>query len=104
MPNPRTPSRQTLRRYGITVEEWQGILDQQGGACGVCGKVPESGTLHIDHEHVKNWKKMEPSDRKRFVRGLCCFTCNAKWVGRGATPTKLRAAAEYLEAYDRRKT
>jgi hypothetical protein len=103
VPEPRVPTKNTLKKYGITEEEWRAILDRQGGGCGVCNTVPESGTLHIEHEHVRGWKKMPPEDRKRFVRGLCCFTCNTRWVGRGATPQKLRAAASYLEAYDRRK-
>lgn len=103
MTDVRTPSKQTLRRYGLSLEEWQGILDRQGGVCGVCKMTPDSGTLHIEHEHVRGWKKMAPDNRKRFVRGLCCFVCNTRWVGRGATPEKLRAAAVYLEEYDRRK-
>ena len=103
MPEPRMPTKPTLKKYGITEEDWRAILDRQGGGCGVCGLVPESGTLHIEHEHVRGWKKMPPENRKRFVRGLCCFTCNTRWVGRGATPQKLRAAAQYLEEYDRRK-
>jgi hypothetical protein len=103
VPETRVPTKYTLKKYGITEEDWRAILDRQGGGCGVCGLVPESGTLHIEHEHVRGWKKMPPEYRKRFVRGLCCFTCNTRWVGRGATPQKLRAAAKYLEEYDRRK-
>ena len=95
----RTPSRTTLRKYGLTEDEWASIADAQGRVCFVCGKVPNSGILHIDHEHARGWKKMEPEDRKRYVRGLLCWFCNSVMVRKGATPEKLRRAAEYLEKY-----
>ena len=96
----RVPTRPTLRRYGLTEEAWRAVLDSQGGVCGVCGKVPASGTLHVDHAHARGWKKMPPDERRKYVRGLTCFLCNSVWLRRGATPARLRSAAEYLERYE----
>lgn len=98
----RQPTTATLRKYGLSAADWRAILDRQAGACGVCGKVPASGTLHIDHAHVRGWKNMAPADRRLFVRGLTCFTDNSVFLRRGATPERLRAAADYLERFERR--
>ena len=95
----RVPAPATLRRYGLTVDEWRAIRDAQGGTCGVCDKVPASGVLHIDHEHVRGWVKMKGPARRKYVRGLACWHCNSVWLRRGATPERLRRAAAYLESY-----
>lgn len=68
----------------------------------MCGNVPPSGVLHIDHDHAPRWAKMPAERRKTFVRGLACHMCNRVWLRRGATPERLRAAAAYLEAYNER--
>ena len=100
----RVPSRQTLKRYGLTREEWEAILGRQGGACGVCGGVPASGTLHVEHEHARGFKGMPPEQKRRFVRGLACWRCNSNLLRVGITPAMLRAAADFLEAYAARKS
>ena len=46
---------------------------------------------------------MAPEDRRRYVRGLTCWFCNSVMLRRGATPEKLRAAADYLETYAKSK-
>lgn len=71
----------------------------QGGVCFVCHQLPKSGRLHIDHEHVKKWKKLPPDQRKRYVRGLLCFRCNVSFVGRGVTVERARNVVSYLENY-----
>ena len=96
----RVPTKGTLRKYGLNEADWRAILDAQGGGCGVCGGVPASGTLHIDHEHARGWRTMAPADRRTFVRGLLCWWDNGVLLRRGASPTRLRAAADYLEKYE----
>lgn len=78
--------------YGLEEEEYQAILDRQGGVCAICrnpertvknGKVCN---LSVDHDH-KTGK----------VRGLLCNSCN-NLLGRAKDdPNTLRAAATYLE-------
>lgn len=93
----RAPKPATLARYGLTEAEWRGILEAQGGVCFVCQKLPPSGRLCTDHEHVKGWKKKPPEERKRYVRGILCWVCNHYYLGRGITVAKARRVVEYLE-------
>lgn len=93
------PTPATLKKYGLTVEDWQALLDAQGGVCGACGREPKTHRLVIDHDHVRGWKDMPAERRKLFVRGLLCWTCNHYRLARGATVENLRGAAEYLARY-----
>lgn len=97
------PSPATLKRYGLTSDEWLAILAAQGGVCAICKRVPTSGRLHTEHEHVPRWKDMPADQRKLYVRGLCCFMCNTQYLGRGLTTEKARAVVEYLERYGARR-
>lgn len=91
-----TPSKTTLKKYGLSVEEWQAILDRQGGVCPICQKVPSTGRWVTDHFHVIGWKKMLPEQRKKYVRGVLCWVCNNRVLTRGITIQKLENAARYL--------
>lgn len=94
------PKPATLKRYGLTLEEWEAILERQGGLCAICETLPKSGRLHIEHQHVKGWKKMPPNERKKWVRGLACFRCNTEYLGRSITVARARNVVSYLEAFD----
>ena len=98
----RHPQARTLERYGLTEADYQRILRRQGWACGVCGTVPPSGVLHIEHFHARNYWHLSAEQRKKHVRGLACWLCNGRWLRKGATPAVLSAAAKYLEAHERR--
>lgn len=52
------------RNYGITIEEYNKMLNEQNGVCAICGKT-KSETLAVDHNHTT----ME-------IRGLLCSHCN----------------------------
>lgn len=63
------------RKYGITQEQYDKMLDEQDGKCAVCGR-PASDfqrVLAIDHDH--RCCKGSISCGK-CVRGLLCFPCN----------------------------
>jgi hypothetical protein len=49
------------RRYGITRDEVDAMIEAQGGTCAACAGKPE----HVDHDH-----------RTGKVRGILCFNCN----------------------------
>lgn len=60
-----------LKKYGISPEEYQRMLDSQGGVCKICSsdKVSRSRdtyNLFVDHDHETG-----------KVRGLLCHHCNA---------------------------
>lgn len=54
------------RTYEITPEEYEALLRWQGGRCYICGQLPRSKRLAIDHNH-----------RTDEVRGLLC--ANDEW-------------------------
>jgi len=59
--------RSLKNNYGITIEDYNTLLTQQGEKCAICGKHQSEFNypLHIDHDH-KTGK----------VRGLLCSGCN----------------------------
>lgn len=72
-----------LRRYGISASDFDERVEQQGGACLICGaRDPE----HVDHDHVTG-----------EVRGILCFNCNGGLGQFRDSTDALRAAAIYLE-------
>ena len=96
----KVPSKATLRKYGLTLEDWQRRLNDQGGVCFICEKEPPSGILCVDHFHVKGWKKMAPEKRKQYVRGLLCSYCNLRLLRKGWTLAKLKRAVLYVEKFE----
>lgn len=99
----KAPSDATLRKYGITAEEWLRVLASQGNVCAVCKRVPKSGRWVTDHHHAPKFKKMPPHQRRGFVRGVICPFCNSHCVGRFMTLVKARNIVTYLEQYDGRR-
>jgi Recombination endonuclease VII len=78
-------------RYGLSIEGYNALLAQQGGACAICRKQPTQ-RLCVDHCHVT-----------RKVRRLLCRRCNLGIGYFGDDPRLLRLAAIYLEAFLPRK-
>lgn len=93
----KTPRRATLRKYGLSEQEWEQMWTEQGRICPICGRS-DAPTV-IDHEHVRGWKKMKPEQRKKYVRGIPCNWCNRWIIGRGTTPQLLINGAHYLLKY-----
>ena len=84
------------RRYNITVEQYDVLLESQGGACAICGRVPVEGErrLAVDHDHA-----CCPDGEKtcgKCIRGLLCVSCNSG-VGMLSTVELLKSAQVYLE-------
>jgi hypothetical protein len=74
------------RKYGLSLEQYEAILAQQGGGCGICGRPPSGRiSLHVDHDH-----------RSGRIRGLLCFVCNSS-LGEFDDPDLLQAALRYVE-------
>ena len=77
------------RKYGITADEYDSMLDAQGGGCAICGRPPRPDiSLHVDHE---------PTSGR--VRSLLCFPCNNLLGDAHDDPSLLRAAADYLDRH-----
>ena len=66
-----------LRKYGITEVQYNQKLKAQKNCCDLCGKHRKnfSRALHVDHDHASG-----------AVRGLLCYYCNRRRVGRLTLP------------------
>lgn len=99
------PSDVTLKKYGMKLGDWLDIYNRQNGACGICHTPFKLGhRINVDHEHVKGWKTMAPSERRQYVRGLLCYQCNKFTVMRGINAMRLWDAWLYMRAYEVRIT
>jgi hypothetical protein len=98
----RDRERRLLRLYGITLDDYARLLAAQGGVCAICKKPPAEGSnLAVDHDHAIVTRvpkaKRTPELLRSSVRGLLCWLCNHRRIGRGATPAIMHAAGDYLE-------
>ncbi len=78
---------EALAKFGLTLEEFDGMTRQLGGLCPVCGQDPntlEKGWA-IDHCH----------ETGRF-RGLICARCNAGIGALGDSVAAIIGAINYL--------
>lgn len=88
--------------YGITLEEYDRILEVQGGKCGGCGGV-RPYNLHVDHDHKVERaalaRGVPASEAARIsVRGGLCRSCNGILRDARDSSGKLRQLADYLDA------
>ncbi len=93
------PSAATLKKYGMELGDWIDLFNKQGGKCAICHNEFKN-RINVDHAHVKGWNKMAPSDRRRYVRGLLCYTCNKFAAMRGMTSTKAWNLWMYMRAFE----
>jgi len=101
----KLPTKTTLKKYGLTEQDYIDMYNEYDGACHVCLEKSKNATraLHIEHQHVKGWKQMPPEQRRLYVRGLACFICNFRILTKGVTLKRLRNAVKYLERYENSK-
>lgn len=87
----RSPHYNRQYLYGLRQDVYEAMLEQQDGACAICGTSDWPGKdhrPHVDHDHVT-----------KKVRGLLCDFCNRGLGIFRDDPARLRAAAAYLEAH-----
>lgn len=99
----RPPGAATLRRYGLTADEWLALMKAQGWRCPVCLKSGASVRWNTDHDHVPRWASRPADERKRYVRGVLCAYCNFRRVNSRMPAIEARRIAEYLAAYEARR-
>lgn len=92
----RTRELRRCRSGGVPVElsidhvgEWYKVkLEEQNGACEICGQLPDKRALALDHDHVTG-----------KLRGLLCNGCNLI-VGRIEKESdRVCRAIKYLQKY-----
>jgi len=80
-----------LKRFGMTADEADALLVEQGGVCAICCDFiadKRGYAAHVDHDHVTGQ-----------IRGILCFGCNAGLGQFKDDPGRLRAAIVYLERW-----
>jgi len=93
-----------LKKYGLTESEYITMLKECNNKCMICNQPPKSKSLHIDHNHkmAKILKKANKSIGPS-VRGLLCYVCNLRLIGRlGDKPDAVELftkAAQYLKKH-----
>ncbi len=86
--------RNLQRKYGITIDDYNRMLTEQDGKCGICGREETriangKGTrLSVDHCHQTN-----------KVRGLLCFACNSTLGKYDDKIDFLKAMINYLDKH-----
>lgn len=86
-------ARNLRRKFGITVEQYEEMLEAQEGGCAICGTTDcqaktGKSRLAVDHDHDTG-----------KVRGLLCNHCNAGLGAFRDNTTLLEKAIKYLEEH-----
>lgn len=80
-----------MRKFGVTVDDYEARLEQQGGVCGICGERCDTGRrLAVDHDHDTG-----------AIRGLLCRGCNTGLGNLKDRPDLLASALIYLSEHGR---
>ncbi len=76
-----------LRKFGLTLDQYNQILLSQGFSCGICLSTESGGhgRWHLDHDHYTG----------KF-RGLLCHNCNRALGLFKDSPHNLTRALQYL--------
>jgi len=77
-----------LAKFGITPEEYDGLLAAQAGVCAICGGDNGSKRLAVDHDHDTG-----------VIRGLLCNQCNRGLGLLGDSAESIRRVLDYLESH-----
>lgn len=89
--SPEKRSDYVVKGYGITLADYNRLLESQNGGCAICGsktaKTKKNGRFCIDHDH-----------KTGLVRGLLCAPCNRGIGLLNDSSEVLRKAADYLES------
>lgn len=84
----RARARKLAEKYGLTLDDYQGMLVEQCFRCRICGRPhdPKGKQLVVDHCHATG-----------VVRGLLCALCNSAIGYFEEDPTRMASAIAYLE-------
>lgn len=78
--------RNLARRYGMTIESYNLLIESQNNVCVICLKKPEK--FHVDHCHESG-----------IVRGLLCSKCNTSLGLLQEDVKNFNRAIQYLEKH-----
>jgi hypothetical protein len=82
-----------VRRMSITANEYDAMLETQGGVCAICARPPLGKSLGVDHDHACC---PGAGSCGKCIRGLLCDDCN-NGIGRFSDDIdRLKRAIDYL--------
>jgi hypothetical protein len=95
------------KKYGISLAEYQTLLLAQHGVCAICGAVPRTRALHVDHDH--SWKKIKISCSKVNHNDWVAYVSDgqillSRYRGNSATGSSAKEARQYLKDWLQRKS
>lgn len=80
------------RTFGMSADDFDALLEKQGGGCAICEPKPErEASLHVDHHHDTG-----------VIRGILCLGCNQGIGQFQDDPELLERAAAYLRRSETR--
>jgi hypothetical protein len=77
-----------MRDFGITLEQYDELLEKQNGCCAICQRHHALFEKHLSVDH---------SHKTKRIRGLLCTHCNYRLVARHEDGELLRRIADYVE-------
>jgi hypothetical protein len=83
--------------FGITIEDYDRMLAEQGGTCanpGCDAVPPDDRRFHVDHDHACCPGR---AACRKCVRGLLCSPCNQALGNARDDAPRLRGLADYLD-------
>ncbi len=90
--------KQALKKYGLTLDDYQNLHDAQSGVCAICGN-PE--TAQDGHSGAPKMLAVDHCHDSKKVRGLLCIMCNTGLGKFCDDPEILMRAIEYLKKHNR---
>lgn len=89
--NKRSNYKQRLKRYGLTEESYNALLESQNNMCAIClGPNTTKHGWHIDHNHITG-----------ETRGILCHHCNLMIGNAKESILRLEQGIAYLEYHDK---
>jgi hypothetical protein len=91
--NERANKGHRRRKYGLSNDSFQAMIEKQGNCCAICKQV-FTRTPHIDHDH-----SCCPGAKTcgKCIRGLLCHKCNTGLGNLRDSVDVLKSAIEYLQ-------
>ncbi len=86
--------KKSLKKLGMTLEDFNNLLETQGGRCAICGTDSPHGRTDrfvVDHDH-----------KTGLPRGLLCSVCNVAIGLLQDDPAILERATDYLRQWQGR--
>ena len=85
----KTRNYKYIINYGITLDDWKRLLEDQNYRCGICFKHSSEETMNmvVDHDH-----------KTGVIRGLLCRNCNTALGLLKDSVENMKSAIDYLES------